>query len=95
MQAIGLGNKSFAIMWIRNTDFNWWNYAVLNKSPIPLKNVVISVEGLEDGMYVVEFWDTFRGEVVESKEVMVTQGKARISIDSLEKDLALKMYKTE
>ncbi|MEM4584775.1 MAG: hypothetical protein QW611_07330 [Ignisphaera sp.] len=95
VQAIGLGNKSFAIMWIRNTDFNWWNYAVLNKSPIPLKNVVISVEGLEDGMYVVEFWDTFRGEVVESKEVMVTQGKARISIDSLEKDLALKMYKTE
>lgn len=93
VQVMGLGNRSFAILWIRNKDFNWWNNVALNKSLTPLRDVVVMVEGLEDGRYVVEFWDTFTGRIVESREVVVVQEKAHIAIDLLEKDLALKIYK--
>lgn len=95
VQALGLGNKTFAIMWIRNRDFNWWNYVMLNKSPLPLKNIAITLDNLEDGKYIVEFWNTFTGSIIEVREIKISQSKAVIKIEVLEKDLALKIYKVE
>lgn len=94
VQVVGLGNSTLALLWVKNRDYNWWNSVALSKPPTQLRNVVIAVKGLENGRYTVELWDTYRGTVVEEKEIEVSQGVARVQIDTLEKDVALKIYRT-
>lgn len=86
-----LANSTFAMLWVRNKDYNWWNVVVLNKTLEPAEGVEVEIRGLQDGVYRVEFWDTCRGVVVKSMEVQVSNGVARVPVGSVEKDIAIKI----
>jgi hypothetical protein len=88
-----LANKTFAMLWIRNKDYNWWNIVVLNRSIEPAENIEIEIKNLQDGLYRVEFWDTYKGTIIKILEVQVVNGVARIGIDIVEKDIAIKIMK--
>jgi len=49
---------------------------------------------LRDGAYDVEFWDTYKGEIVGKAELRVRNGAARLALPKFEKDMALKIYPT-
>ena len=88
-----LANKTFAMLWIRNKDYNWWNIVVLNRSIEPAENIEIEIKNLQDGLYRVEFWDTYKGTIIRILEVQIVNGVARIGIDIVEKDIAIKIMK--
>lgn len=88
---LGLTNGTFALVWIQNRDNTWWN--AVNKVPIePIKDLEIMLYDFKDGKYIVEFWDTYKGEVMKKEIVEATNGVIRIKISELERDIALKIY---
>ncbi|MEM0027315.1 MAG: hypothetical protein QXT53_05105 [Ignisphaera sp.] len=92
IQALALGNRTFVMLWIRNKDYNWWN-AVNNVTIDKMENVTISLSNLEDGVYKIEFWDTYQGAVVHEEKVDVSGGRIEIVIKDLDKDIAIKIFK--
>lgn len=93
VQVIGLSNNTFALIWIRNKDYNWWSIVIENKTIQPLRNLILRIDKIYDGNYIIEFWDTYSGNIIKTDNVYVSDGIARINIDILVKDVAIKMYK--
>ncbi len=90
-RVIGLGNETFAMAWIQNKDHTWWN--VVNKVPVePLRQISMELEGFQSGEYVVEWWNTYSGEIANQETVRVTDGKIPLSVGNLENDIAVKLY---
>ncbi len=65
------------MLWIRNRDYNWWNIVVADRDVETLKNVTIELIGLEEGKYVVEFWNTTTGEIVQMQKSLLQTIKLR------------------
>ena len=90
---LGLNNGTFALVWIQNSDHTWWN-VISNIRIEPIKDLEIKLYGFEDGKYIVEFWDTYKGEIVKKETVTASGGIITLTIDNLETDIALKIYRT-
>lgn len=91
---IGLTNDTFAIVWIQNKDHTWWN--VVNKVPIDaVESVNLELLGFRDGEYAVEWWNTYTGEIVRWDTVQAANGKISLTIERLEKDIAIKLQLQE
>ena len=93
VDVLAVGNNTFAMLWIRNNDYNWWNTIIARRSIEPAENVSVEVRGLEDGIYKVEFWCTYTGQIIKVEEIRVLNGVARIYVGTVEKDIALKIVK--
>ncbi len=52
----------------------------------------VSIPGMSPGIYVIEAWDTRRGQVMERKEVLLERGRATLSftVPSFSRDIAVK-----
>ncbi|MFP4380204.1 MAG: glycosyltransferase family 2 protein [Candidatus Sumerlaeia bacterium] len=61
----------------------------------PIKGAEITVPGLKDGRYLIEFWDTWVPGRVRRQEVISENGKCRIPLPTLTRDLAIKIYQPE
>jgi uncharacterized protein YkvS len=81
-----------SLLWIQNRDHTWWN--VVNNIPIkPVEKVEIELCDFKDGGYIVEYWDTYTGVVVKIEETVAVNGEIHLTIEDLEKDVALKIYR--
>ena len=89
-RVIGLTNGTFAMVWIQNKDHTWWN--VVNQVPIEtLQSVEVNLLGFQDGKYIAEWWDTYTGNIVKRESVQAIGGKISLLIESLDKDVAVKL----
>jgi len=92
VRVIGLKNDTMTLLWIQNRDHTWWN--VVNNIPIePVEKVEIELCDFKDGGYIVEYWDTYTGVVVKIEETVAVNGEIHLTIEDLEKDVALKIYR--
>ncbi|RLE69171.1 MAG: hypothetical protein DRJ43_04380 [Thermoprotei archaeon] len=89
---LGLTNGTFAIVWIQNRDSTWWN-AVHGIAVEPIGDLRIALYGLEDGDYLVEFWDPYRGAVIAEERCRAMGGRLVVSVKLLQRDLAVKAYR--
>ena len=92
VEVIGIKSKSGALFWVHDKKSEW------DKKPSSQKrdDVTVKVEGLIDGEYSLEFWDTENGEIIERKNVKVQEGTAEIKIIPFKGDIGVKMkYKNE
>jgi len=55
------------------------------------RDVVVSLEGLRDGAYRVEVWDTYEGKVVATLELTATFGRLAVPLPGFRTDCALKV----
>jgi hypothetical protein len=92
VRAIGLKNEAMALLWIQNKDHTWWN-VVNNISIEPVEKAEIELYSFENGSYMVEYWDTYAGAILKAEETPVVNGKVQITVENLEKDIALKIYR--
>jgi hypothetical protein len=56
----------------------------------PEKDLVLSLPGMKDGRYRVEFWDTWRGGPPEVCDVSCVNGVLAVPLPSMTRDMALK-----
>lgn len=82
------GDENSRIVWLLkniNKDLKNVNFNSLN----------VIVSGLENGSYVVEFWDTYSGKILDKRNVNARNRQIEFKVDlSNQKDIAVKIYKT-
>jgi uncharacterized repeat protein (TIGR01451 family) len=54
-----------AHLWIQNRNHTWKN--AIEGVPVPALSGTVSIPGLPSGLYTVEWWDTYTGEVIKSE----------------------------
>ncbi|MFH1905139.1 MAG: DUF5060 domain-containing protein [bacterium] len=87
LRAQCLGNKDTAYIWI---------YSFLSALRIPheeriMKNATIILEDMLEDIYVIEFWDTYKGIITDMKEIATVEGKLTVKLPDISKDMALKI----
>jgi hypothetical protein len=92
LEARCLMNSSKAYLWIYDT-------ALLTNDldPTALKEhseAELSVEGLADGRYRAEFWDTTKGVVIGEQEATVNDGPLTITLPTFVSNIAVKVKPT-
>ena len=85
----GMKSDSVAVLWLQNRDSSWYNHARdLVRSVDAFR---LSVEGLSDGLYDVEWWNTWKGEPERTDQIEVRDGLLPLMVPALETDTVLKI----
>lgn len=88
-----LGQKDLvnnrAHLWIDNSKHTWKN--VVDGVAIPAVSGTVTVDGLKDGPYKVEWWNTTTGEISRTEDVQCTGGKINLNVQNLQSDVACKI----
>jgi hypothetical protein len=87
--ACGMKTTGLALVWVQNKDSSWFNHAAGKVGQVAPSR--ITVEGLPDGNYRVQWWSTWRSRLHHAEQVVVRSGKLRLTVPSLKTDVALKI----
>lgn len=91
LNVIAMGNDEKAMFYLYHFD----NLAIPDPATIPVerrvKDATVSLQGLGDGDYRVEFWDTISGKIVGTQDVQVQNGSLAIKPPPFAADLAGKV----
>ncbi len=85
-----LGDEG-AYLWVNNPQATWWNLVVEKRPVESIRNDSISLTGLKDGAYRIQWWDTYTGQVLQEGKNMATGGTLKLPIPEFSKDLACKV----
>ncbi|MGB2599069.1 MAG: cellulase family glycosylhydrolase [Candidatus Omnitrophota bacterium] len=91
-RCLGLIVGEEMIFWIQNKSFNWRN-TFREFAPKPIKDSYFETRVIEDGPYLVEWWDTFRGEIISKTWIRSKKGVLRVELPTFAKDIACKIKK--
>ncbi|GGJ59089.1 DUF5060 domain-containing protein [Deinococcus roseus] len=103
--ALGLQNDSRALVWVRNNIYDPGEamkvYAEALRtgtykegwvfSPEPVKDLDVTVSGLKDGNYQVQFYDPQANQWLQTTSANSTGGVLTVKVSALVKDLAFKV----
>jgi len=88
--ACGMKSDEVAVLWVQNLRSSWFNHAG-NGEVGKVDPSVITLSGLPDGEYTMQWWDTWKGNPRGTDQATVENGKLILSMPELETDVALKM----
>ncbi|MFH1238778.1 MAG: hypothetical protein V1653_01550 [bacterium] len=91
-RAVGLIRNDEAMLWIQNTNSNWYNSSK-NIEPAPQENISFDLLGLPDGTYKLEWWDTWAGTIINQTEASSSGGNLTVNLAELKTDIAVKISK--
>jgi hypothetical protein len=91
LDVLGMGNDHYVLLWFYGTDR-------LTQPPKPddaplAVNASFSLTEMQAGDYDVEFWDTYKGVVLEKKTARCDNGTLAVAIPQSNKDFAVKVKK--
>jgi len=77
-------------LWIDNIPYNW--KSVVDGVAVPAASGTVTVSGLKDATYQVEWWDTSSGAIKSNEEVTCSDGNLTLNVSNLQSDVACKIY---
>jgi hypothetical protein len=89
-EVFGLRNGTFAMGWVKNKDYNWFN-AVNNYTLKTVGGVDVELPGFNAGSYLFEVWDAYSGEKTWATRVESSNGRLIVEIPSFLKDVSFKI----
>lgn len=95
VMVIGLQGRDCAYLFLSDIDAIWYKVVVDGIKPEEKTDVSISVKGLVPGEYRVQWWDTYKGNIIEEKIYNPTQQNLTISVPSFRRDIAGKIVKAK
>lgn len=87
--AIGLLNNKEGAVWV--FDPKWTKFEPNHPEPPFIKNALVRINGLAEGKYKIEFWDTWKGQIIETKEVKSDEDGIDVELPSFKRDMAFKI----
>jgi len=90
LRALGLSGRTLTFLWIQNKESTWWNDKAGIK-PKSINRATVNVSIPVDGIYSVEWWDTWKGTVIATERLEAKDRTLVISVPSLERDVACKI----
>ncbi|MFW6159187.1 MAG: DUF5060 domain-containing protein [Planctomycetota bacterium] len=85
-----LSGRERALGWLFETAYTLASFAPTGE---PRGGVTVELDGLTDGPYRVEFWDTYDGLVTARRRVTVVGGRADFPVPSFRGDIAFKLIR--
>ena len=90
LRAMALRGDRMTLLWLHNRRHTWWN--VVEKQPIAaIESATVTIDGLKDGEYKVEWWDTWKGAVTSTQTLEARQGALSVPVTNLMRDAAAKI----
>lgn len=87
VRALGVRSESQMLVWIQDKKSTW--KAVLDKiAPQETTGLRLTVPGVADGEYQVEWWNTYSGEVLQRSKVRVAGGRLALPVPNFTRDVA-------
>ena len=86
-----LEGTNLRLLWMYNTDYTWWNVAngtVIN--PVVGGQVAVDRMG-QNSVYTVEWWDTYKGNIIKTENIQSTDGQIILNVPPLTNDIATKI----
>jgi len=87
LRVMGLKKNGRAIFWFQNPEHVWYRVGRLPIVAVPEQTIDLEI-GFPDGIYEIRWWDTYNGQVTEITEATCNEGKLRLQIPTIEKDVA-------
>ena len=85
----GMKCDRLGVLWIQNRDSTWYNHA---RDAVPGVDAFrLRIEGLRNGWFEVECWETWKGERVRTEQVEVRDGRLTLTVPDLATDRAWKI----
>ncbi len=91
--AIGLMNNREGFAWV--FDPKWTKYEPGRPEPPLIKDASLRINWMDKGKYSVEFWDTWKGAVVEKREIASDDNGLDIILPGFRRDMAVKITQSE
>jgi aryl-phospho-beta-D-glucosidase BglC (GH1 family) len=79
----GLSNNDYTLVWLLDGDKKKYGQKV--------NSLTLTVADLAEGEYIVEWWDTRQGAVIDKEKVSCRNNMLKAAIPSFEKDIACKI----
>ena len=92
VDAFGLRSEAGVALWIRHR-LNEWPYRALGFAPIEQLDIAVTVAGLPDGRYRVDWWDTSAGTMLRGEDVVSVDGEAVVRLAELATDIACVIHR--
>ncbi len=89
---LGLRSEKLLLLWVQNQD-STWRTQYDGRQPGELSSVQLSVPVDGEGTWQVEWWDTFKGEVLRRDTVPAARGRLLLSVPSFSRDVAARVEK--
>jgi len=90
---LGYKGKDCVYLWIVNSQATWWNQVINKKRPALIEEATIPIQELQPGDYLLEWWDTYRGEIIRTERASFVKSPAQIPVPSFNRDIACKIRK--
>lgn len=91
IRLLGYQGSDRAYIWVCDSQATWYSIVVDKKEPTPVSGAAIDIGGLKRGGYQVEWWDTYKGEIVRKEQVSLTEGTLHIPVPPFSRDIACKI----
>ena len=85
----GMKTDKLAMLWLQNRDSSWYQHA--RDQVGQLQPFRVTVEGLADGPYQLEWWETWKGSVQRHQSLSARAGRLTIQVPELNTDVAIKI----
>jgi hypothetical protein len=91
LRVVGLQGADCAYIWISDPQATWWNLAIEKATPKEIKGASITIEGLENTSYDVQWWNTYDGGIVKRDALGVRREPLRLTVPPFTRDIACKL----
>ena len=90
IDTLGLYTDDLALLWLHDQNSNWFNDSQGQQPGLATK-LTCDLLGLPAGNYKVQWWNTWKGEVLEEAAAKCTDGRLPLSPPDFARDLAAKV----
>ncbi|MEM2945133.1 MAG: cellulase family glycosylhydrolase [Thermoproteota archaeon] len=94
LEIFGLRNETFAMGWVRNKDYNWFN-AISDVTLKPVGLVDVEFPDFKTGSYLFEVWDTYSGVKTWAIRLGASNSRLVVEIPAFLKDISFKIIMVE
>lgn len=92
-RVVALKSSTEVLLWIQCRGNGWYLRYIRGTLPVKLTGGRIILRGLQNGYYVMEWWDTYTGRRIEEATVNVTDRSLTLSIPTGYTDIACRVKK--
>jgi hypothetical protein len=89
---LGVAAPNEALIWLVDRNYNW-PAGALEADPKPLPGAVVTISGIENGEWTVEWWDPAAGKPISSGQAMSDAGTLRLEAPPFTVDVAARLRK--
>ena len=89
LNVLGLESDQLLLLWVHNPE-STWRTEYDGKKP-QVQKAIRALVPAADGTWQVEWWDTFKGEIVRRETIKATGGNMLLSLPDFATDVAARM----